>query len=151
MTSVMVIAKVRLVTLLQSRFWFLVCSNSWLKTLLTQFTSPTSSSLSTQTEIWIFPLITYFRYHVTEYCAVIGMHSIVQGDKLLYGHVPDPFLWCRIEYGRARLFLNKVCLSILWLEHALSVSFTDSRYLESCYNRKLQTGQRKCLQTLCST
>ena len=30
--------------------------------------------------------------HVTEYCAVIGMHSIVRGDKLPYGHIPDPFL-----------------------------------------------------------
>jgi len=26
----------------------------------------------------------------------------VRGDKLLYGHVPDPFPWCRIESGHAR-------------------------------------------------
>ena len=52
---------------------------------------------------WIFPLITYFRYHVTEFCAVIGTHSTVRGDKLLYGHVPDPFPWCRIVSGHVRL------------------------------------------------
>jgi len=34
------------------------------------------------------------RYHVTEYCAVIGTHSAVHGDELLYGHVPDPFPQC---------------------------------------------------------
>ena len=39
-----------------------------------------------------FWLITFFRYHVTEYCAVIGTHSTVWGDKLFYGHVPDPSL-----------------------------------------------------------
>jgi len=32
--------------------------------------------------------------HVTEYCAVIGMHSTVWDNKLFYGHVPDPFPWC---------------------------------------------------------
>ena len=30
----------------------------------------------------------YFRYHVTEYCAVIGTNSMVWGDQLLYGYVP---------------------------------------------------------------
>jgi len=40
---------------------------------------------------------------VTEYCAVIGMHSAVQGDKLLYGHVPDPFPRCGIRSGHVRL------------------------------------------------
>ena len=39
----------------------------------------------------IFPLITYFRYHVTQYCAVIDTHSTVWGNKLLYGHVPYSF------------------------------------------------------------
>ena len=42
-------------------------------------------------------------YHVTEYCAVIGTHSTVRGDKLLYGHIPDPFPWCGIGSGYARL------------------------------------------------
>jgi len=36
---------------------------------------------------------------VTEYCAVISMHSTVRGDKLLSGHVP----WCGIGSGHARL------------------------------------------------
>ena len=39
-------------------------------------------------------LIAYFRYHVTEYCAVIVTHSTVRGNKLLYGHVPAPFPRC---------------------------------------------------------
>jgi len=39
---------------------------------------------------------------VTEYCAVIRMHSTVCDDKLLYGHVPDPFPRC----GHARLIFN---------------------------------------------
>jgi len=55
----------------------------------------------------IFPLITYFRYHVTEYCAVIGMHSTVWGDKLLYGQIPDLFPRCGIGSGHARLGLAK--------------------------------------------
>ena len=40
---------------------------------------------------------------MTEYCAVIGTHSAVQGDKLLYGHVRDPFPWCGIGSGHTRL------------------------------------------------
>jgi len=40
---------------------------------------------------------------VTEYCAVIGTHSTVRGDKLLYGYVPDPFPLCGIGSGHARL------------------------------------------------
>ena len=44
----------------------------------------------------IFLLITYFIYYVTEYCAVTGTHSTVQVDKLLCGHVPDPFPQCGI-------------------------------------------------------
>ena len=47
-------------------------------------------------------------YHVTEYCAVIGAHSTVRDDKLLYGHVPDPFPRCRIGSGHARLAIIKV-------------------------------------------
>jgi len=42
---------------------------------------------------------------VTEYRAVIGTHSTVRGDKLLYGHIPDPFPWCRIGSGHARLYV----------------------------------------------
>ena len=45
---------------------------------------------------------------MTEYCAVIGMHSMVRGDKLLSGHVPDPFPWCGIGSGHVRL-----CLALL--------------------------------------
>jgi len=91
-------------------FQFLLCSSSWIKTLLAQFTSHASSLLSTQTEILIFPLITYFRYHVTEYCAVIGTHSMVWSDKLLYGHVPVPFPLCGMMSGHARLFRPKAGL-----------------------------------------
>jgi len=40
---------------------------------------------------------------VTEYCAVIGTHSTVRGDKLLYGLIPDPFPRCGIGSGHARL------------------------------------------------
>ena len=32
-----------------------------------------------------------FKYHVTEYFAVIGTHSTMQGDEQLSGHVTDPF------------------------------------------------------------
>jgi len=35
-------AKARLVTLLHKLFWFLLCSSSWLKTLLTKFTTHNS-------------------------------------------------------------------------------------------------------------
>ena len=124
----MAIAKVRLVTCLHSQFRFLLCCSSWLKTLLAQCTSHASSSLSTQTEIWIFQLhvSTYFRYHVTEYCAVIGTHSTVRGTKLLYGHVPDPFPWYRIGSGHTRLdwlldigFIHITCtrsFNWVWME-----------------------------------
>jgi len=116
MTSAMAIGKVRLATFLHSRFRFLLCCSSWLKTLLAQRTSYASSLLSTQAEIWIFPLITYFRYHVTEYCAVIGTHSTVQGDKLLYGHVSDPFPRCGIGSGHTRLWkLGDKAEVIMWL------------------------------------
>jgi len=40
---------------------------------------------------------------VTEYCAVIGTHSTVRGDMLLYGLIPDPFPRCGIGSGHARL------------------------------------------------
>jgi len=66
-------------------------------------TSHASGSRSIQTEILNFPVNTYFRYHVTEYCAVIGTHSTVRGDKLLYGQIPDPFPRCGIGSGHARL------------------------------------------------
>jgi len=69
-------------------------------------TSHASGSHSIQTEIlyYIFPLITYFRYHhVTEYCAVIGTHSTVRGEKLLYSQIPDPFPRCGIGAGHVRL------------------------------------------------
>ena len=56
-------------------------------------------------KIWIFPLITYFRRPVAECCAVIGTHSTVQGDNLLYGHISDPFPLCGIGSGHTRLDL----------------------------------------------
>ena len=40
---------------------------------------------------------------MTEYCAVIGTHSTVWGDKLLYGQIPDPLPWCGIGSGHARI------------------------------------------------
>ena len=54
MMSVMAITKVRLAIFLHSRVRFLLCSSSWLKTLLAQRTSHASNSLSTQTEILNF-------------------------------------------------------------------------------------------------
>ena len=64
----------------------------------------------------IFLLITYFRYQVTEYCTVIGAHSTVRGDKLLYGHVPDSFPLCGTGSGHTRLGprLESIMLSIIW-------------------------------------
>ena len=44
-------------------------------------------------------LITCFRNHVTEYCTVIGPHSTVRQDGLLYGKSPDHFPFC--EMGSA--------------------------------------------------
>jgi len=34
---------------------------------------------------------------------------MVQGDKLLYGHVPDPFPWYGIVSGHTRLAWAEVC------------------------------------------
>ena len=34
---------------------------------------------------------------------VIGTHSMVRGDKLLYGQILDPFPRCGIGSGHARL------------------------------------------------
>ena len=67
----------------------LLCFSWCLKTLLAQRALLTLQVRALfKLTFWIFPLITYFRYHVTEYCAVIGTHSTVQvrprGDKLLY-------------------------------------------------------------------
>jgi len=47
---------------------------------------------------------------MTEYCAVILVHtsSTVRGNKLLYGYVPDPFPWCGIGSGHARLGAHSV-------------------------------------------
>ena len=100
--SVIAITKVRLVTFLYSQLQFLLCSSSWLMTLLAQRTSDALSSLSTQTEILNFR-IDHIRYHVTEYCDVIGTHSTVWVDKLLYDHVPDPFPQWGIGSGHAKL------------------------------------------------
>jgi len=96
--SLLAIAKVRLVTFLQSQFRFWWCSSWWLKTILTRFTSHASSLLSTQAEI--FSLINYLKYHVSWLNTVLWLvhtRSTVQGDKLLYGHVPDPIPQC--EWG----------------------------------------------------
>ena len=58
---------------------------------------------------------TAFRYHVTEYCTLIGTHSTVRGDKLLYGQIPDPFPQCGIGSGHARLqcklyYSSRLCI-----------------------------------------
>ena len=50
---------------------------------------------------------------MTEYCAVIGTHSTVRGDKLLYGQIPDPFPQCGIGSGHARLMNTMLCISKL--------------------------------------
>ena len=67
-------------------------------------------------KFWIFLVITYFRCHVTEYCAVIGMHSMVRGDKLLYGHVPDPFprVWPRKTLAEAAKLSVAECTTLLY-------------------------------------
>jgi len=41
---------------------------------------------------------------VTEYCAVIGTHSMVHGDEQLYGHVSDLFPRC----GHTRLISTSI-------------------------------------------
>jgi len=82
----------------------LLCSSWCLKTLLAQCALLTLQVRALfKLKFWIFPLITYFRYHVTEYCAVIGTHSTVRGDKLLCGQIPDPFPRCGIGSGHVRL------------------------------------------------
>ena len=65
-------------------------------------TSHASGLRSIQAEVLNFP-VNHIRYHVTEYCTVIGTHPTVRGDKLLYGHVPDLFPRCGIGSGHARL------------------------------------------------
>jgi len=73
MTSAMAITKVRLAIFLHSRFRFLLCSSSQFKTLLAlKFTHYSNWNFE------FFSLITYFRNHMTAYCAVIGTHSTVQ-------------------------------------------------------------------------
>jgi len=54
MSLAIAIAKVGLATLLQLRFWFLLCSSSLGKMLLTHFTSHGSGLLSTHTQVWSF-------------------------------------------------------------------------------------------------
>ena len=110
LSTVLIGVTTRPVTFLHSRFRVLLCSSLLLKTLFAQFTSHASSLLSTHTEISFFPLITYFRYHVTEYCAVIGTHPTVWGNKLLHGHVPVPFPLCGMMSGHVRLFQPKAGL-----------------------------------------
>ena len=71
-------------------------------------TSHASGSRSIQTEIFNFPVNHILQVSVTEYCAVIGTHSTVRGDKLLYGQIPDPFPRCGIGSGHARLLPTQV-------------------------------------------
>ena len=91
---------------------FLLCSSSWLKALLTQFTSHTSGWLSTHAQ-------TSMKYIPQVACAVIGMHSMVWVD-LLNGHVPDP---CRIGSRHAGLSQWKV---------------KDQRYSKGCSQQSHQ-------------
>ena len=74
-------------------------------------------------KFWIFPLITYFRYHVTEYCAVIVTHSTVRGNKLIYGQIPDPFPRCGIGSGHARLWVYVVGTDEFRWSHAFCLVF----------------------------
>jgi len=69
---------------------------------------------------------------VTEYCAVIGTHSTVRGDKLLNGLIPDPFPRCGIGSGHARLCDTMVYnssifrgLTNLYLSHCIGVSLAQ--------------------------
>ena len=52
--------------------------------------------------MWLPLAYSGIKWH-TECCAVVGTHSTVWGDKLLYGHVPDPLPWCGIGSGHTRL------------------------------------------------
>ena len=90
------IAKVILDDFLLSQFQFRWCSSFSLSSLLML-----QVHFSLKLKFWIFPLIT--SGIVTEYCTVIGTHSPVWGDKLLWCHVPDPFPWSRIGSGHMRL------------------------------------------------
>ena len=81
--SAMAITKVRLVIFYTRDFDF-YCVPAHDSTLVAQRTSHASNSLSTQTEILNF-LVN--QVSCDEYCAVIGTHSMVHGDELLYGHV----------------------------------------------------------------
>ena len=103
MTSAMAITKIKLATFLhpQFRFYCVPTHDSRLFSLSILLMLQVCTVL--KLKISIFPLITYFR---AEYCAAIDMHSTVQGDKLLYGHVPDPFPRYRIGSGHARLPLS---------------------------------------------
>jgi len=99
-TSTIAIAKVRHATFLHLWFHFLLCSNSWLKKHSWSVHFLRFKFALHSTEILNCPLITCLRGHVTEYCALIGMHSTVRANKLLYGHVPDPFPLCGTGSGK---------------------------------------------------
>ena len=99
-TSAIAITKVRLVCDLSApaiSIWW--CSSSWLKD--NSCSVHFSSFKFTLHSRWILNLPVNHILHVTEYCAIIGTHSTVWGNKLLNGHVPDPFPWCGMGFGHA--------------------------------------------------
>ena len=63
---------------------------------------------------------------MTEYCAVIGMHSTVRGDKLLYGQIPYPFPRCGIGSGHVRLGLY------MGQKRGKSSIYENTLYLPQC-------------------
>ena len=70
---------------------------------------------------------------MTEYCAVIGMHSTVWGDKLLYGQIPDPFPRCGIGSGHARLRAKVGCVTSV----STPVSSAHSMFYMMCITMQL--------------
>ena len=94
---------------------------------------------------------------MTEYCAVIGTHSTVRGDKLLYGQIPDPFPRCGIGAGHARLVYLVVILPhevtpiesqlLPWVCYRGSASMPQIRELEG-RSRTRSRAPSLCM-TLC--
>jgi len=72
---------------------------------------------------------------VTEYCAVIGTHSMVRGDKLLYGQIPDPFPRCGIGSGNARLLLTQLQTAVLHQKSAIRTQIR--KYQQSYFNQHM--------------
>jgi len=74
--------------------WFLLCSSSWLKTLLAQCTSHASNSHSTQTEILNFP-INQVSCSWILCCDWYALHSVWRQTTLWPCPRPFPSVWPR--------------------------------------------------------